>query len=321
MKSSQIKIWPEIEGYLPTIVPWQSIENNVNDLFLDFSNCTSVYSSSLTPLLLRIIKVIIQKKDNRNWETHSNIVSETFLKIINLNFFNILEFYGLNTSMFWNKNFANYHFQKIIEQNIINNEVHSIPIYHIKIGDYNNRREVLKTFRNEINTLLTPYFDKYDFNLSQLTLILNEILKNTADHTSTNALLGIDIIFSSNQTIEINFAIGDFGVGINMNVKDHLPEEQLKRYEYWDLTQTYRFALSRGGTTKMESINNRGMGMSIIIDGAREIGLELSIFDAESRGLLTEIKSLSHSEIRKNFYNIGRNIGFYYHGKLKAKKL
>jgi len=106
-----------------------------------------------------------------------------------------------------------------------------------------------------------------------------------------------------------------------MNVKNHLPEEQLKRYEFWDLTQTYRFALSRGNTTKPDSINNKGMGMSLILDGAKEIGLELSVFDAESRGLLTEIESLTHSELRKNFYNIGRNIGFYYHGKLKAKKI
>lgn len=320
MKSSQIKIWPEIQGYLPMIVPWQGVENNESDLFIDFSNCKSVYSSSLTPLLIRIIKLIIQKK-NRKWETHNEIISEPFLKIINLNFFNILDYYELNTSMFWNKDFSIYNFQKIKERNITTIEVHSIPIYHINIENYTVRREVLKTFRKEINILLAPYFENYDFNITQLILILNEILKNTADHTSTNAFFGMDVLFTSSQMIEINFAIGDLGVGINMNVKNHLPEEQLKRYEFWDLTQTYRFALSRGNTTKQDSINNKGMGMSIILDGAKEIGLELSVFDAESRGLLSEIESLTHSELRKNFYNVGRNIGFYYHGKLKAKRI
>jgi len=321
MKSAQIKIWSEIEGYLPIVVPWQNVKNQQNDIFIDFSNCKSVYSSSLTPLLLRLIKVIIQKKNNRKWETHSDIISETFQKTINLNFFNILEYFESNTSMFWKNDFANYSSQKIIHQSNFNNEIHSIPIYHIKIGDYINRREVLKSFRKYLNQLLSPYFDDYNFNLTQLTLILNEILKNSADHTNTNAFFGLDIIFINKQEIEINFAIGDLGVGINMNVKNHLPDEQLKRLEFWDLSQTYRFALSKGGTTKMDSINNKGMGMSIILDGAREMGLDLSIFDAESRGLLTEIKSLTHSEIRKNFYNVGRNVDFFYHGKLKAKKI
>jgi hypothetical protein len=322
MKSAQIKIWPEIKGYLPVIIPWQNVKTQQNDIFIDFSNCKSVYSSGLTLLLLRTIGVIIQEKNNRKWETHSEIISDTFQKIVSLNFFNILQYFESNTSMFWRQEFANLSTHKLVHQNDYYCEVHSLPIYHIKINDFLNRRDILKEFRKSLNELLLPYYRDYDFNLTQLTLILNEILKNSADHTKTNAFLGLDIIFINNQEIEINFTIGDLGEGINLNVKKHLPTEKFKkRYEFWDLTQTYRFALSKGGTTKNDSIDNKGMGMSIILDGARKIGLELSVFDAESRGLLTSITSLTHSEIRRNFFNIGRHIGFCYHGTLRSKKL
>ncbi len=321
MKRSQIKIWPEIDGLLPIITPWQNVENRDNDVFIDFSNCQSVYSSNLVLLLIRIIKLLVYKKNNRKWESHDEIVSNTFKNIIDLNFFNILELYETNISMFWNKEFSKRSEQIIVHKNKYNNEIHSFPIYHVEIDSFNERREVLNSFRRNFNKLLAPYYDNYNFNLSQLTLILNEILKNSADHTDSNAFLGIDIEFINEKEIEILIGVGDLGVGINMNIKNHLPEDQLKRYEFWDLTQTYRYALSKGGTTKMDSINNKGMGMSIILDGARELGMNLSVFDAESRGLLTKIKSLSHSDIRRNFYNTGRTVGFYYHGSLKAKKI
>jgi hypothetical protein len=321
MKSSQIKIWPEIDGFLSIIAPWQNVENKENDVFIDFSNCQTVTSSYLVLLLIRVIKLLNNKNNIQKWETHDEIVSKTFNYIIDLNFFNILDFYGNNASMFWNNEFSKLTETLLIHKNRNNNEIHSFPIYHICIKNYNDRREVLKLFRRKFNKLLSPYFKDYNFNLSQLTLILNEILKNSADHTDSNAFLGMDIEFINESEIEISIGIGDLGVGINMNIKNHLPEEQLKRYNFWDLTQTYKFALSKGGTTKMDSLNNKGMGMSIILDGARELGMELSVFDADSRGLLTKVKSLTHSDVRKNFYNMGRTVGFYYHGKLKAKKL
>lgn len=321
MKSVQIKIWPEIDGLLPIITPWHNVENRKNDVFIDFSNCQAVTSSYLVLMLIRVIKLLHQKNSNHKWETHDVIVSNTFKNIIDLNFFNVLDFYAANTSMFWNKDFSIRTESILVHRKRNNNLIHSFPIYHIEINSNNDRREFLKLFRKKFNALLSPYFNTYDFNLSQLTLILNEILKNSADHTDSNAFIGIDIEFFNNNEIEISIGIGDLGVGINVNVKNHLPEEQLKRLDFWDLTQTYRFALSKGGTTKQDSLNNKGMGMSIILDGARQLEMELSVFDAESRGLLSKIESLSHSDIRKYFFNTGRAVGFFYHGKLRAKKI
>ncbi|MDD4032127.1 MAG: hypothetical protein PHS48_02650 [Bacteroidales bacterium] len=321
MKNLQIKIWPEIEGLSPIIAPWEGINNRSNDLFLDFSNCHSVYSSTLVLILIRILKLLSSENNNKKWETHNERISDTFKNIIDLNFFYILDLYAPNTNIFWDKEFSQERKKVLIQQNQNGNKVHSFPILLLGINKYSNRRDILVIFRQKFNQILSPYYNKYNFNLNQLMLILSEILKNSADHTNSNAFLGLDIEFIKNDAIIIKIGIGDLGIGINMNVKNHLPKEQNNRYDFWDLTQTYRFALSKGSTTKMESIYNKGMGMSIILNGARGLGMNLFVFDADSRGLLTNINNLTHSEIRKNFYNIGHHTGFYYYVTLKAKKI
>ena len=187
---------------------------------------------------------------------------------------------------------------------------------------YENRRKALISFKEWLNENLKPYYKNYDFNLPQVILVINEIAKNSADHTDDNAFLGLDIFFNDKEKfIKICFSIGDIGKGINQNIKDNLPENMKERLKYWDLTQMYRVALKRGFTTKQNFHENKGMGMSIILDGAKGIELDLSVFDAKSRGVLSNIHSLSHSEIRKNFFYIGNFVGFYYYGELKAKKI
>ena len=302
------------------IVPWQNVENKPNNVFIDFSDCQFIYSSYLVLLLIRIIKILSNNTHKREWHSHHKLINETYGNIIYLNFFHILDIYGTNSNLFWNKEFSNEYKNKIIHTSSCNNIIHSFPLYFIEINNCINRRDILSNARKHIINMLTPYYDEFKFNLSQLTLIINEILKNTADHTKSNAFFGLDVEFIDNEII-IRFGIGDLGIGINMSIKNHLPEDMINRYAFWDLTQTYRYALSKGGTTKIDSIDNKGMGMSIIINAAKELGMDLSIFDADSRGLLTNIKSLTHSDIRKNFYNTGKQVGFYYYGTLKAKRI
>ena len=319
MKKLHIKIWPEIEGYLPVILPWQKIENRENTLFIDFTNCSKVRASGLNILLIRMIKLL--QKNNRNWETSNSVSNPNIDKVVKLNFFHFLEDYQLN-SIFKQENTA-YNANPLVESDSFGNEIHSFPVYCIRINDYiEKRRDILKDFKKWIYLLLEQYYNDYDFNISQLVLILNEIVKNSADHTSDNAFIGIDILFNNDKSkIKLLFSIGDLGKGININVKDNLPVDITERLDYWDLTQTYRAALSRGFTTKNKSIDNKGIGMSIILDGSKQMGLKLSVFDAESRGILSNIESLSHQEIRKHFYDIGNPVGFYYLGELNANKI
>jgi hypothetical protein len=321
VKPLYIKIWPEIENDIPVLLPWQGIEKKKNTVFIDFTNCKEVRSSSLLLILIKLLKMIKNDIYLRNWETHNEIINEEFKKIVKLDFFKIFDKYKRLNSIFDNNEFVNTKGDAVVKVDSMGNNIISFPIHCIEINKNNNRREILKDFRTWISNLLEPYYNKYDFNLTQLVLVLGEIVKNSADHTNDNAFMGIDISTNiSNELIEISFAIGDLGVGINMNIKNNLPHNKLERLDYWDLTQTYKWALEEGSSSS-NSEHNKGLGMSLILNGSRGMKLYLSVYDAQSRGILSNIKELTHGEIRKNFYNLGNPVGFFYFGKLKAVRI
>ncbi|MBI9082975.1 MAG: hypothetical protein JEZ11_05210 [Desulfobacterales bacterium] len=322
MKDLIIKVWPEIQGYLPAILPWQNIKEKKQSIFIDFTNCVSVDSSGLALLLIRCIKLIESDKKKRKWKSHDINMNDAFRKVIDLNFFNILNEYNPSEMLFVDKEFKKYHNNVVVSVDEFGIETISIPIHCINFKKHLRRRDGLKDFREWIRDNLDRYATDYNINLNQIMLILNEIAKNTADHTLGDGFIGLDIKTDrSKEIIKIEFAIGDLGVGINNNIKDTLPDNMIKRFAFWDLTQTYLFALKEYATTKTDSNFNKGIGMNIITSGAKNVGLELSVFDAKSRGLLNEIKKLSHKNVRENFFNIGRPVGFYYFGKIKANKV
>ncbi|MDB5024311.1 MAG: hypothetical protein JWP78_2066 [Mucilaginibacter sp.] len=318
MKDLNIKVWPELTDYIPALLPIQNIEKKDNTIFFDFTNCHILNSSGLNLFLLQILKFLNDEKIKNGW--YSNISEcEIGYEVSRLNFVSILNKYSNPTSLFseQNKVFANSTPQsKNISQT-------SFPIYNIEYDEYENRRKALDHLKEWIYKNLAPFYQEYDFILPQLASIINEIAKNSADHTNSNAFIGLDVSFlDASNKIKISFSIGDLGVGINQNIKNHLPERIYeKRHKFWDLSQTYREALNRGFTTKTHSTENKGLGMSLILDGAKGIGLNLSVFDANSRGILSSINSIVHSEIRKNFFNIGKDTGFFYYGELYAKKI
>ncbi len=315
MKDIGVKIWPELLGYSSVLIPFPKIGNRENSVFLDFSNCKEVNASGLTLFLIQLLKLITSDQDNRSWYKDEEDNVQLIEKITNLNFFELLSRYSKNGSLFQSNlsNKANSNLAVTTDNTL------SLPIYIIDFKNFDKRRMALNSLKEWVYNNLTTYYSKYDFILPQLISIINEIAKNSADHTLDNAFLGIDIIeLIPDKKIKICFSIGDLGVGINDNIKNHLPKQHEKRYDYWDLTQTYRLALTPGFTTKEYSKENKGLGMSLIIDGAAGIDLSLSLFDANSRAILSNISSLTHEGLRKNFINIGREVGFFYYGELTA---
>lgn len=255
------------------------------------------------------------RRDKVSWNTNDNNEVPLLNTISSLNFFKIINRYATHNPLFQNK----YHEE--LAPPITKEEI-SFPIYEIDYNKYEIRRKALHDLKSWVYDNLYMYYDDYDFILPQLASIINEIAKNGADHTTHNAYIGMDVsINHPNNTIKISFSIGDLGIGINQNIRNHASDDIKKRLDNWDLTQTYREALSPGFTTKKESKDNKGMGMSLILDGAQGMNLNLSVFDANSRGILNLISTLVHSEIRKNFFNIGKDTGFFYFGEIEAKKI
>ncbi|MBK9249112.1 MAG: hypothetical protein IPM69_13615 [Ignavibacteria bacterium] len=103
-----------------------------------------------------------------------------------------------------------------------------------------------------------------------------------------------------------------------MNVKEYLRQNDSHLREdvenHLSYTDSYKFAFTTGKTTSKKP-RNKGIGMSMIMDGAVDLNLEMSIWDGRSMLLLP--KFISHTELRRNAFDTGNKVGFYYYGRLK----
>jgi len=330
-KNIIIKIWPELINYIPATIPYSSIKSKSNigkNILLDFNNCNEVNSSGLNILLIQILKLMQQKSYNRLWLSNPDTNSLITQKIVKLGFFNKLNTYSKVSDLFWDACLNQISNKPIIEFDNPSEKIISFPIFSQEINKnyLTNRRRYLSVFRNWFYENFFPYSEKYDVNIINLINVLTEIVKNTADHTDSDVFLGIDVIENiNNEYIKIYFSIGDLGEGINVHIKNFFALENpiSNRPKHWDLTQTYMWALTSGNTTKKDSKENKGIGMSSIITSSKGVPLELSIFDANSRAIISNLvaNSYTHKTTRAQFHSIDKPVGFYYFGKINTKKL
>ena len=100
MKNIQLKIWPELEGYIPALVPIRKgINGQENDLTIDLSNVGSISSTGLNFTLLNLLKI---SKDlpGRKWnliEPQNELINNA---IENLGFYSILDQYVDSKTLF-----------------------------------------------------------------------------------------------------------------------------------------------------------------------------------------------------------------------------
>ncbi|MEO7489020.1 MAG: hypothetical protein ABIU77_18050 [Ferruginibacter sp.] len=319
MRHMHIKIWPETVSYLPAFIPFEKIDyTKSNPINIDFSNTVAVTSSGLTLVLLEILKVI-SKSNTKKWLYEEPIANDIALLINEIGLPSLLQkklkFQTL-FSLEWNKNPK--------EINLIQDDrsVIHFPIYEF---DYSNKsieekREAVNDFREYLFEKLKFLFDDYKFKINKLIQIFTEMAKNSADHSENNAYFGLDI-FIHKSFFSIQFAFADMGIGINKNVRSYFLEnpelQKAQRAKHLGLVETYHFALSPGKSTKPNSKINRGIGMTIILDVSKDLNINLSVFDAASRGILSKIEKVSHDDLRKIFYAMNKEVGFYYYGELK----
>lgn len=311
----QIKVWPELISDFPAIIPLERVpRNKLNPIDIDFTNVIDGNSSGLTILLITLIKLVSHTENN--WDglaPTDKIIHERFKA---LNFYNILLKNIPNYNLFW-QDFQNKHANSIA-YDCEKGQTLSYPIYELDFDSSNNRRDGVDEFKKHLTRQLFYLHEKYDFELSIFIQILVEIAKNSADHTDSNGYFGLDIVTYNNKAI-LKFSFGDLGRGINNQIRDYIrndPNYQDKA-SHLALTDSYQYALKVGNSTKHHSGINKGIGMSTIFNLSKQLQLKLSVFDAESRGLLTKATEATHAELRRIFYNIGFKVGFYYFGELE----
>ena len=324
MKKIQIKVWPETVHYLPSVQRLEGIENTTNDIRIDFSHCRQITSTGLTVFLLRLLTLLHSGKKERRWETDNTENNPIFSIVKKVGFFDQLNKYYPNASLFTPETNDAGPFQPTEHTFLSGRKVTSFPIVRLDFtNNESERRSKVKFFTKELHKILLNLEPTNRIQANFLASIFNEMAKNSADHTEGDAFFGMDIInIPEKNSIELHFVLGDLGHGIKQHIQEHLPPASKERREkHWSLYESYYYALKHGYTSTPESLQNKGLGMSIILDGAKGINMSLSVFDANSRGILSSVKDPTHEELRKHFIAFTKDKSFYYYGSVESEAL
>lgn len=312
-KPTRVRAWPELVDYVPSLYALKesgTVSPSRRQLHIDFGSVRSVTSTGLTVFLLRLLRLL---KNRSNPFIQDDCSDSVRSELERLRAFNILE---VRTPSFQRE----LRFTPVSPNVTLLATRFSLPIYSLCFDNL-KRRPAVNRFSTWLLDQLLPLEEVFSFRSNGLVMLINEIAKNSADHADADALFGFDVIPVSGELFRLTFAFGDLGIGIKQHIEAHLPPEQDKRQSHMSLYEAYRLALMPGYTSNLDSGINRGHGMSIIIDSAKSMKLHLSIFDAQSRGLLTdlaEVEKPSHSAIRRIFHKVGHEVGFFYFGEMQV---
>ena len=329
-----IKIWPYLDDISQAIFPYTnrhlSKDHNMV-VSVDFSNVKRINSSVAAITLKKLVSLI--KPDTKKRPFKIVFPEDEFVK----RHMQLSGFFSLIDSYF---HFININGDLFNEQPVcINNETEIIvdechgvkstyyPIYQMKYNP-DNVRDCVDNFEEWLDVnILEELNKKSKIKIEVLFSVLTEIAKNSQDHTESDAFWGFDVIEDvASGNGELVFSCSDLGKGISQKVREYLgehPQEYLRAdvWKHGSLTDFYKWAFTLGNTTSKKS-HNKGIGMTMIIDGAQELNMDLSFFDARSmmqipNSLHFADNAFNHEELRRRAWNTESKVGFYYYGKLK----
>lgn len=330
-----IKVWPFLDDVSQTIFPYSNkylSKNTKMVVNLDFSNIKGVNSSVAAITLKKLISFLSGNKEKRPFLLVPPDDASITRRLQNMGFFTILEkyfhFVDLTGDLFY-KPFMIEKTTKPDIEDYLGLTKTAFPIFQLEYNCNNERASVERFAAWLDDNLLGRLDEKYHIKTGVLFSVLTEIAKNSQDHTEGDAFWGFDLIEnSSNKEGELRFSCADLGKGIAQKVRDYLennPQDDLRAdvWQHGSLTDLYKWAFTLGKTTSRKP-NNKGIGMTMIIDGVRELNMDLNYFDARSmmqipNSLHFSGNALNHEELRRKAWNTENKVGFYYYGRIKLK--
>jgi hypothetical protein len=314
-----IKIWPFIDNISNAIISYQTSTINFDSIiYLDFSNVRSINSSGAAMTIVKLLP-LLNKFKNSIWEI---IKPEDAFVNSFLDQTGVYRFFTgkiLNKSLF-SITSTNEEASSISQHDQLDIYTTSFPLLKLEYAKY-ERRVCVDDFIDKVMNLLIPFSTKYDLRLHVLLKVIKEIAKNSEDHTSADAIFGVDVVENLHSGHgKVLFSFCDFGIGIHGTIKKYLIHDKSFRNDAsskFSISDSYQYAYTPGFTTLMNK-HNKGIGMSMILDGVNLLDLELTIYDAKSMGFIPVINT--HEEIRRNFWNTGNSVGFYYYGIMNLKR-
>ena len=319
MKPTKVKAWPELVDFLPALPVLSDSRRKKarhnQPVEVDFNSIRLVSSVGLTVFLLQLLRLVGSTRPISIRACSNSISNE----LRELGAFDILtEIKGSYQPQLPIGREPDY--RRVPTSPTTQN----LPIYHLRFNSAEERRSEVRMFISWLDTHLSDLVKDGHIAINGLLMLLNEIAKNSADHSDHDALFGIDMTPVDESTFRLRFVFGDLGMGIKQHIQSHmLPVAEQKRLTHMSLYEAYRLAVKPGYTSKRCSKVNKGHGMSIIIDAAADLRIHLSVFDAWSRGILSRIPDVqrpTHEAIRRIFHNIGHEVAFFYYGETFLKR-
>ncbi|MCX8525888.1 hypothetical protein OF897_18395 [Chryseobacterium formosus] len=311
---NSIKVWPYLDNISNNIITYSSEHlNKSNVVSIDLSSLKTITTSGAAILLTKLIKTL---------EDYTCRIIRPENKEID-NFLSKIDFYYFiqeNLKIETENLFESFVIKKETEEQVFEKNGSNyimFPIFKLNF-DVEKERIGYENFTDWFaDVLLKKEFDIIKDKRDKLGTVLFEIAKNSQDHTDNIAFFGLDLLLDNDTQGRLSFSFCDLGVGISRNVRDSLDgkDNGLRKdaAKHFSFSDSYQFAFGIGNTTSKNK-KNKGIGMSMIKDACHYLKMELSIWDARSMLLIPE--KITHTELRKNVYDTGNNVGFYYYGIL-----
>lgn len=334
-RDTRLTLWPEQTAYYPLSNSWADIKNTET---LDLSHCGGIHSCGLAATVLNLeflfnylavkkssvkkhqtiqLELYFEQRNKIKSKIENRLISKIYqhddhelMRICAaLGFFKCIKM-RLSDDL-RNQYCSNERIEPICTYYFSMRTV-SYPIYHFNFAQYNVRRN----FDNDLFYYIAPIFDDFFIKNqdrgNQLNHVLDEIVKNIADHASADGYMGIDVHYSHNKKT-ISILIGDLGPGIFQ----HLSKRYFGRFGKLGFAEVYKLALTDevSGSSNPE---NYGCGMSSIVNNCIAIDVRISVFDETSRLILSSLPPIdqnapSHNAIwRSSFRFDGKKPFFYF---------
>lgn len=302
-KPYQLKAWTDLHGLYPLLLDFGKVPSRKNmSVHLDFSQVYHVDAIGASIFLARVLQFI----ENANHVSFTISFPESVHAERRLKSLGILEHLNL---MQLEPQREQDLFNQVSSDGVsqLENEVKCSADEHEKLivlvpGE--SRSKVIAYAKSEIKLFLNHSHTRR-FAHEQFMIVLLEMVKNTLDHSGKPALLAL---YANERPRggSLRFAYCDTGLGIGRTVRDYLDtnaihDEKLVRLKKkGGFSDILHWALQPGSSTKVGNGVNFGLGLMLIVEGARNFGMRLSLKDADSIWQLGQMPSqYSHADIRK----------------------
>lgn len=344
-KPRQLKPWPELTGVMPLLSAMDtSTKRRGGKVHLDLTNVYRVDALGLSILIARVAQTLASLNGELILSMPKEMAAHSLINSLGL--LEHLGHLGLmpNTerSLFdepvsdsvWPGEMQ--HQNRNDEDGLVERMISIVPASDGK------RDEVIARIKSEVKQFLRRD-QKRQFAHEQIMVVLLELVKNTIDHSGSPAMLGLRLCYDSNDRAHFSFIYCDTGPGICNSVRRHMeglaasradglqPSEQIFRLgrlsQKGSFSDLIHWALQPGNSTKIGNGVNFGLGLMLIIEASKRCGFRLSVKDADSMVMLTELSSLnakensapySHAQIRQLGVAMCASPLLMFHGELET---